>query len=65
LGICFGITYTYTSTAALEGAVMDLHIGTFASINRSALKVPCSPPGIGAKVSDGSFGRTCSDEAEK
>jgi hypothetical protein len=60
----FGITYQ-ASTVALEGAVMDLNIGTALSTNRPALKVPCDPPGIGAKISDNSFVRTCSDGAEK
>jgi hypothetical protein len=33
--------------AAVEGAVMDLHIGTRCSINSSALEVGCPPPGYG------------------
>ena len=44
----FGITYIGRSVA-LEGALMDLHIGTI-GINSSALKVACPPPGIGAKI---------------
>jgi hypothetical protein len=36
----FGITYT-VGIVALEGAVVDLHIGTTLSINSSALKVAC------------------------
>jgi hypothetical protein len=47
-----------------EYGVMDLHIGTI-SINSSALEVVCSPPGIGAKISDSPFGRKCSDGAGK
>ena len=45
----FGITYIACSVA-LEGAVMDVHIGTTGGINSSALGVPCPPPGIGAKI---------------
>ena len=43
-----GITYSPGSSIALEGAVVDLDIGT-ASTNSSALQVACPPPGIGAK----------------
>jgi hypothetical protein len=47
----FGTTCTYIGgSVALEGAVMDLHIGTRVGINRSALEVACGPPGIGAKI---------------
>jgi hypothetical protein len=31
---------------------MDLHIGTTAGINSSALQVACPPPAIGTKISD-------------
>jgi hypothetical protein len=41
-------TYKVASSVALEGAVMDLYIGS-KSINSSALEVACPPPGIGAK----------------
>jgi hypothetical protein len=47
-----GITYTVDSSVTLEGAIVDLDIldiGT-ASINSSALEVPCGPPEIGAKI---------------
>jgi hypothetical protein len=43
----FGITYI-GSSVALEGALMDLHI-SIESINGSALRVACPPPGSGAK----------------
>jgi hypothetical protein len=43
----FGITYRGCSVA-LEGAVVDLHIGN-TGIDSSALEVACPPPGIGAK----------------
>jgi hypothetical protein len=46
-----GITYIGSgSSVALEGAIVDLDIGT-ASINSSALQVACPPPGIRADVS--------------
>jgi hypothetical protein len=44
-----GITYIVGSVA-LEGAVVDLHIGTTTGINSSTLEVACPPPGIGAKI---------------
>ena len=44
-----GTTYTVCSVA-LEGAVMDVHIGTTGGINSSTLEVACPPPGIGAKI---------------
>jgi hypothetical protein len=37
-------------SVALEGAVMDIHIGTSVNINSSALEVACPAPGIGAKI---------------
>jgi hypothetical protein len=46
LGTCFGVTYKFSSNVALEGAVMDLHIGIKYSINSSALEVGCPRPGI-------------------
>jgi hypothetical protein len=48
---------TYISRGAVreEYAVVDLHIGTTGSINRTALEVACSPPGIGAKKVQESF----------
>jgi hypothetical protein len=56
---------TYTGgSVAVERAVVDLHIATI-DPNSSALGVPYGPPGIRAKSSDTSFGRKCSDEAEK
>jgi hypothetical protein len=36
-------------SVTLEGAVIDLYIGTPYGINSSALEVACGPPGIGAK----------------
>jgi hypothetical protein len=46
----FGTTYIVGGSVALEGAIMDFHIGTRLSINSSALEVACpAPPGIGAK----------------
>ena len=56
----FGITYSGCSVA-LKCAVVDLDICTNPSINRSTLEVGCPPPGIGAKISDSSFDRKCSD----
>jgi hypothetical protein len=51
-------------SVALKRAVVDLHIGvpidTSFGINRSALKVACDPPGIGAEKS-GKFPRTASE----
>jgi hypothetical protein len=57
---------TYISSGAVreEYSVVDLHTGTI-GINSTALKVPCPPPGIGAKISDSSFGGKCSGGAEK
>jgi hypothetical protein len=45
-----GITYYVVNSVALEGAIVDLDIGT-ASINSPALQVACPPPGIGAEKS--------------
>ena len=39
---CFGSTYI-DGSVALEGAVVDLHIGT-AGMNSAALEVACGPP---------------------
>jgi hypothetical protein len=41
----FGITYR-AGSVALKSGVVDLHICTILSINRSALKVACPPPGV-------------------
>ena len=46
----YRITYVICGSIALECAVMDLYIGTIRSIDSSALKVACSPPGIRAKI---------------
>jgi hypothetical protein len=40
-----GITYVEYGSVALEGTVVDLHIGTSFSINYSALVVACGRPG--------------------
>jgi hypothetical protein len=40
---------TIPTTGALECAVIDLHNGTIPSLDSSALKVACGPPGIEAK----------------
>jgi hypothetical protein len=45
----FGIAYLVVSNVTLEGAVMDVHIGS-RSINGPTLEVACGPPGIGAKI---------------
>jgi hypothetical protein len=44
----FVITYM-EGIVALEGAVVDLHIGKH-SIDSSTLEVACGPPGIGANI---------------
>jgi hypothetical protein len=44
-----GVPTYIGSAVALEGAVMDFHIGTTVSSNSSALEVGCPPPGIEAK----------------
>ena len=44
----FGSTYK-GGGVALEGAVVDLRIGTI-GINSSALEVACGPPGHGRKI---------------
>jgi hypothetical protein len=58
------VTTYIASSVALEYRVVDLHIGTI-GINSTALEVACPTPGIGAKISDSFFGRTCSDGVEK
>jgi hypothetical protein len=40
-----------TSSALLLYGVIDLHIDGIGSINSSALKIACPPPGIGAETS--------------
>jgi hypothetical protein len=44
-------TYINASFVAFKCAIIDLHIDTVFSINSSALKVACGPPGIGAEKS--------------
>jgi hypothetical protein len=43
--VSFGITYSL-SFVTFKRAVVDHHIGNALSINSSALKVACPPPGI-------------------
>jgi hypothetical protein len=59
----FGGTYSVGSVT-FKRAVVNLD-SALISINGSTLEVACPPPGIGAKISHSSFGRNCSDGAEK
>jgi hypothetical protein len=53
--ITAGVTY-HKNMISFKHAIVDLDICATGP-NCSALEVACPPPGIGAKISDSSFGR--------